>query len=208
MSLDANYSSLPLTSTAAPDDRRDKAEANLWRWNAAMGTLHLIQGAVALGLSFTGNIAKFKIDMITSQPSWARGYPEVAIQSRGQMPFAGVASGFAFLSSAAHFIVLADFARYKTNLRAGINVHRWYEYALSSTLMIVLIAMLFGNTDALSLTSLAGEWRVSFALGYAQHLASNSTSPLTPHHPRPRMQCQHVFIRSLARAHERERDAG
>jgi hypothetical protein len=94
--------------------------------------------------------------MITSQPSWTNGYPEPAIQIRGLLPFAALTSGFAFMSFAAHAIVLLDFERYKANLREGLNVHRWYEYSVSSSLMIVLIAMLFGVTDAMSLTTMAG----------------------------------------------------
>lgn len=67
------------------------------------------------------------------------GYPVPALQLRGQLPFVPVASGFAFLSAAAHFTVLACFATYLKDLReARINKFRWVEYALSSSLMIGL----------------------------------------------------------------------
>ena len=79
--------------------------------------------------------------MITSLPVWANGFPVAGIQNRFLFPFAGVTSLFAFLSAAAHFIVLICFKKYIADLRAGINVFRWYEYAASSSLMIVLMCV-------------------------------------------------------------------
>ena len=136
--------------------KRVKAEDALWRWNVAMALLHGVQGAAALAAAQFGNANKFKMTMVTSRPDWSRNIPTVALQKVGELPFASLTSGFAFMSCAAHAIVLCDFARYKANLREGINVHRWYEYSVSSSLMIVLIAMLFGDTDAMSLALMAG----------------------------------------------------
>jgi hypothetical protein len=45
--------------------------------------------------------------MTTSLPEWTRGFPQPALQVRGSRPFAGVTSGFALLSAAAHAAVLA-----------------------------------------------------------------------------------------------------
>ena len=60
-------------------------------------------------------------------------------------PFASVTSGFSWMSAAAHFIVLIFFKKYIADLRKGINVFRWYEYAFSSSLMIGLILMVRGR---------------------------------------------------------------
>jgi len=59
------------------------------------------------------------------------------------------------MSAFAHMIVLLNKERYITDLRKGINYFRWYEYSISSSLMIVLIAMLFGMYDVVSLILLA-----------------------------------------------------
>ena len=40
------------------------------------------------------------------------------------------------MSAFAHMIVLLNKERYITDLRKGINYFRWYEYAVSSSLMI------------------------------------------------------------------------
>jgi hypothetical protein len=55
---------------------------------------------------------------------------------------------FLLLSAAAHF-ALATFGYkwYVANLKKGMNPARFYEYALSSSLMIVLIGMLVGMWD-------------------------------------------------------------
>ena len=142
--------------TSEPEGKRAVIEKNLWRWNLAMGMLHLIQGIIVLAASQSlPNAKKYTIPMYTFLPAWERGFPTVSAQFRGSFPFAGVTSGFAFMSAAAHFIVLGCWQKYLADLRNNINVFRWYEYAVSSSLMIVLIAMLFGMWDPISLTLLA-----------------------------------------------------
>jgi len=67
------------------------------------------------------------------------------------IPFATVTTFFALMSAVAHFIVLLNKDKYLRDLRNGINYFRWYEYAISSSLMIILIALLFGTYDLFSL---------------------------------------------------------
>ncbi len=70
------------------------------------------------------------------------------------MPLAAVASTFSFLSALFHFIVLVFYGKYIKDLRRGINKFRWWEYALSSSVMIMLIALLFGVWDILNLINI------------------------------------------------------
>jgi len=142
-------------------DKREPHERSLFRWNVSMGVLHLVQGiAVLAGALTAANAKAFRIPITTNVPVWIStgtgpGAPSPAVQRRGEFPFAAVTSGFAFMSAAAHFIVLIFFQKYLADLRQGINVFRWYEYAFSSSLMIVLIAQLFGMWDAVSLALMA-----------------------------------------------------
>ncbi len=122
----------------------------LWWWNFACGCLHLIQAIAALiAAQKVARISKFKLPLTTlfidyvEAPSGAR-YPIQQLSQVGLLPFAATTSGFAWLSAAAHFTVLIFFNRYKVDLAHGINRFRWFEYALSSSLMIVLVAMLYG----------------------------------------------------------------
>ena len=65
------------------------------------------------------------------------------------MPIAVIVSMFLFLSAIAHFLIVLPVLNkfYNEKIVKGINYFRWFEYALSSSLMIVLIAMLFGMYD-------------------------------------------------------------
>jgi hypothetical protein len=107
------------------DVKRAAVETSLWRWNLAMGILHLVQGiAVLAGSLVLARPKAFLVPMYTFLPVWTRGFPEVGAQFRFNVPFAALTSGFAFMSAAAHLLVLASFQTYLQNLRLGINVHR------------------------------------------------------------------------------------
>jgi hypothetical protein len=65
-----------------------------------------------------------------------------------EMPFLPMTASFLLLSAIFHFLIAFPFKKkYRAGLRVGINQFRWYEYALSSSLMIVLISALFGVRD-------------------------------------------------------------
>jgi hypothetical protein len=131
------------------ESRRAATEVQLWWWNAGCGLLHLFQAIAVLAASQTvTNLKAFKIPLLTVIPTWVRGFPEPALQVRGALPFVAVTSAFAFLSAFAHGVVLLGWKQYVHDLKVNqINRFRWYEYALSSSLMIALIAMLFGMWD-------------------------------------------------------------
>jgi hypothetical protein len=64
-----------------------------------------------------------------------------------RIPFIKCCSLFSFLSAGAHFTVLFYWDRYTADLALGRNHFRWYEYSLSSSVIITLLFMLFGNFD-------------------------------------------------------------
>ncbi|GAB4533342.1 MAG: hypothetical protein Fur0018_22570 [Anaerolineales bacterium] len=60
-----------------------------------------------------------------------------------ELPLGPAVAVFLLLSALAHFYLsTAGYERYVENLKQGKNPIRFYEYALSSSLMIVLIGML------------------------------------------------------------------
>ncbi len=129
--------------------RREISFSYLKKFNFVMGFLHLIQGALMLYFALT-------IDQISAFRTPVRSYflqfdttsmrlvtnPE----QLGEVPFAIFVSFFLLLSALAHFIIVMPGINsiYNRDLEKGINKFRWYEYSLSSSLMIILIAMLFG----------------------------------------------------------------
>jgi hypothetical protein len=123
----------------------ERTFVGLRRFNAVMGVLHLVQGILMIAISndttypiytnyLTFDVAK---QSLTPDPSLfyaLRFGPAVAV--------------FLLLSAVAH-LCLSTFGYqwYVKNLKKGMNPARFYEYALSSSLMIVLIGMLVGVYD-------------------------------------------------------------
>jgi hypothetical protein len=115
--------------------------------------------------------------MISGYADWSRGFPVSASAQHGLMPFAAVSSGFAWMSAAAHFLVLANYDTYIADLRKGINRFRWYEYAFSSSLMIAQIAELFGMWDVIALVMIASVNACMNLFGYLFEVMNAGREP-------------------------------
>lgn len=79
---------------------------------------------------------------------------ELTSKALFDLPFGILVALFLFISAGAHALVsFPDRLNqiYSRDLERGINKFRWFEYALSSSIMIVLIATLFGIYDIASL---------------------------------------------------------
>lgn len=131
-----------LAETARVNDSRYKG---LRRFNLIMGFLHLIQGVFMILVSndttypiFT-NYLNFDTATRSLKPGTELFY---------NVPFGPAVAGFLLISAVAHFYLSTiGYGRYVENLKKGMNPIRFYEYALSSSLMIVLIGMLIGLWD-------------------------------------------------------------
>lgn len=130
----------------------------LRRFNRIMGALHLVQGIAMLFLATTviQNIAEFKPQInqfyIAFNPQTLS--LEVASRQLFELPFGVFVAIFLLISALAHALISLPNklnAIYNRDLAKGINKFRWFEYALSSSVMIVLIATLFGIYDIVSL---------------------------------------------------------
>lgn len=130
----------------------------LRRFNVFMGGLHLIQGIAMLFLatSVIQNIAEFKPQITQFYLAFNQETRSLEVVSRQlfELPFGVLVASFLLLSAGAHGLIaipkkLND--KYNSDLEKGINQFRWFEYALSSSVMIVLIATLFGIYDIASL---------------------------------------------------------
>ena len=140
----------------------DKILQSLTRFNFIMGTLHFVQGVMMLVLSLTwSKIIEFTPTIYTNFLTFntATQSLETNNQAWFQLPFGILVACFLFLSAAAHFLISVPKKTnniYKQDLQKNINQFRWYEYALSSSLMIVLIAVLFGVYDFTTLLAIVG----------------------------------------------------
>lgn len=117
----------------------------LRRFNLVMGFLHLVQSILMILISndktypiFT-NYLNFDVATRTLKPNTELFY---------NLPFGPAVACFLLISAVAHFyLATIGYGRYVQNLKKGMNPVRFYEYALSSSLMIVLIGMLIGLWD-------------------------------------------------------------
>jgi len=123
----------------------NKRFSSLKRFNLIMGFLHLIQGVFMILVSndttypIYTNYLNFDPSTFTLSPNPQLFY---------ELPFGPAVAMFLLISAVAHFyLATIGYNRYVENLKKGMNPVRFYEYALSSSLMIVLIGMLIGLWD-------------------------------------------------------------
>jgi hypothetical protein len=123
----------------------DEKFSRLKRFNIIMGFFHLVQGIFMVILSndttypIYTNFLNFNTETFSLAPE-----PKLLYDLR----FGPAVAAFLLISAVAHFyLATIGYDRYVSNLRKGMNPTRFVEYALSSSLMIVLIGMLSGMWD-------------------------------------------------------------
>lgn len=130
----------------------DTAFRRLRTWNWVMGTLHAVQGAAVVALA-----TDFTLPVTAAFPEGPPGTSVGAESTLFDISIAWGVAAFLFLSAFFHFLIASVAAgRYRDQLSRGQNHFRWIEYALSSSVMIVLIAMLSGITNIAALIALFG----------------------------------------------------
>lgn len=121
----------------------------LRRFNLLMGFFHLIQGSFMLYVALTFDKFKnFKAPVLTYFLQFDK-MAKVLVPVREtafKLPFGVMVASFLLLSAIFHFLISAPRINevYNKQINNHMNMFRWYEYGLSSSLMIVLIAYLFG----------------------------------------------------------------
>lgn len=130
----------------------------LRKFNMTMGALHLIQGIIMLFLATNviQKIAEFTPKITQNYLAFNEQTRSLELSSKElfQLPFGVLVASFLLISAVAHAIISIPNKTntiYNADLKKGINKFRWFEYALSSSIMIVLIATLFGIYDIASL---------------------------------------------------------
>uniref|UniRef100_A0A0G4GC06 Uncharacterized protein n=1 Tax=Chromera velia CCMP2878 TaxID=1169474 RepID=A0A0G4GC06_9ALVE len=139
-----------------------KADKTLIYWNLGCCILHFVQAVIAVIASQTvARVRDFKLPLTTLLLTVVESGPDegslrIKLVTQAELPFAVVTSLFAWLSALAHLSVLIFREKYLSDLKEGINQFRWYEYALSSSLMICLIVLLFGIGEISALVAIFG----------------------------------------------------
>ncbi len=130
--------------------------AYLKKFNTVMAVLHLVQAVLIFGLSLFIDqirnfsvdiyISKLEVDVLTGTKPIFRPVPEVLF------PFENIAgillASFLLMSAIAHFLIAYPLNNsYISNLQKRMNPIRWWEYAFSSSVMIIFISLAFGILD-------------------------------------------------------------
>ena len=130
----------------------DSVYEKLKKFNLAMGVLHMIQGLLMLFLSTDApwqiEATRLEFDEVT------RSLVPVT-ETLMEIQLAPVVALFLLMSATAHFLIATVlYDHYKGHLKNHINPYRWYEYSVSASVMIVIIAMLTGIYDVALLLAL------------------------------------------------------
>ena len=132
---------------------RTRGFVGLQRWNIAVGTAHLAQAIVILALGAAASLP-VTVTYLTGPPGAGQyGSPADLFDLR-----IDIAVAVFLLLAAVDHLSVGSWARrwYEGQVSLGINPARWWEYALSASLMVVLIAMLAGVRDGPALIGLFG----------------------------------------------------
>ena len=156
----------------------------LRRFNGIMGGVHLLQAVLMLVAGLTiASISHFRLPLTSSFLSYDVAAHRLVSMVRqvGSLQIGPIVSSFLFLSALFHLLTVLPGLNgvYNRHIEKGINPFRWFEYALSSSIMIVLIAMLFGVYDLASLIMV-------FALNATMNLMGLMMEVHNQGAPRPR----------------------
>jgi hypothetical protein len=131
----------------------DPVASRLRTWNWVPGGLHLAQAVVVVLLA-----TSFALPVTATFMDGPPGSPPAETAQLFSVSVAWAVALFLLLSTLFHWLTAGPaFGRYRGQLSQGQNHFRWTEYSLSSSVMIVLIAMLTGISDIAALVALFGE---------------------------------------------------
>ena len=148
--------------------------SGLRRWNVSMSLLHVAQAVAILAIS-----SSFSLPVTSSflQMNTVTNKLVAVPDELTRMRIGPLVAAFLLLSAAAHGLLAAPLRGwYERNLARGINPARWVEYSLSSSLMIVVIAMLVGIYDIASLILIFALNATMILFGWLMELHNQTTT--------------------------------
>lgn len=144
-------------------------------FNLVMAAFHFIQAILMLALS-----SDFKLPVTTAFVEFDPAQSKLApvLHTIFELPIGPLVAGFLFLSGLAHLMVSLPRIHqwYLKNLAKGANYARWLEYSASSSLMILVVAMLVGMYDGISLMLMFFLNMMMILFGWMMELHNQSTA--------------------------------
>lgn len=144
----------------------DSQLTSLRKLNVFAGFLHL---ASLIAILLLSNEAALPVQAtyLTGAPGTGNFSPPVNLFD---LNISYMVAGFMALSAFFHFFVSSPqiFPRYAEGLKNHINVYRWVEYSLSSSIMIIVILQLNGVADYIALLGIFGVNASMILFGWLQ----------------------------------------
>jgi hypothetical protein len=156
--------------------RADRDSDRLRRLNAVAAVFQTVTGAVLLGITdYDATVPVFTFYPARREETIRWTY---AADKLHDFPV-GVWSGVFLLLSAADHLWVATCGRaaYEDNLKARCNPARWAEYAVSASIMHVMIAQICGVMDVHLLLAIFALTSTCMLCGWLQELQSGSWAP-------------------------------
>ena len=153
--------------------KEEITESGLRRFNAAMGVFHMIQGFLMLILSNS-----FTLPITYMHPQFDAITKTISPVSTKliDVRIGPLVAMFLFISAIAHFLLATVLYKwYVKKLENHMNPARWYEYSISASLMIVIIAMLTSIYDIGTLMALFALTAVMNWMGLMMELHNQTT---------------------------------
>ena len=149
----------------APERIDAAAASRLRRLNVIVGSLHALQAVVLLAIATAASLP-ITASFLVGPP----GAGEYGSADLGSVRIDWLVAAFLLLAAVDHLTMSGGRPRrwYEANVARGVNPARWWEYSVSASLMIVLIAMLAGVSDLVALIALFGANAAMIGFGLAQ----------------------------------------
>jgi hypothetical protein len=137
----------------------------LRRYNVIAGVLHLVQMVVVLALA-----NDFTLPIVARYMAGPPGSTFADPITLLDAPIGITVAIFLGLSAFFHLLVSSPtfFARYAAGIEKQHNYFRWVEYSISSSVMIVLIALITGVSDVAAIVGIFGANAAMILFGWLQ----------------------------------------
>jgi hypothetical protein len=156
-----------------PDD--DPRFGRLRRLNIIAAIFHGASAAAMLALA-NNFVIPITGSFMEGPPGQQATWPSSVI---AEPQFSVITASFLILSALAHALISLPgiYERYVAALQQGRAPYRWLEYTISSSVMLVPIAMLTGIMDVAALIAIVGANMSMIWFGALQEYAPPATSP-------------------------------
>jgi hypothetical protein len=138
---------------------------SLRRYNLVAALFHAVQAALIVALA-----NGFTLPVTATYLAGPPGTTPSDTVTLFDTPVGLAVAGFLALSAVAHLIIISPWVYpwYERNLALQRNEARWVEYAISSSIMIVLIAQLTGISDIAAIIAIFGANAAMILFGWLQ----------------------------------------